>query len=58
MSDMFDFDRPPELYAVMGNPIGHSRSPEIHQLFAAQVSIQIDYQRIQVDVGGFAQASE
>ena len=56
MSDLFDFDRPPPLYAVMGNPVAHSRSPEIHQLFAQQASIKIDYQRIQVDAGGFAQA--
>lgn len=40
----------------MGNPVAHSRSPEIHQMFAAQASIKIAYQRIQVDVGGFAQA--
>lgn len=56
VSDLFDFDKPPPLYAVMGNPIAHSRSPEIHQLFAEQVSIKIVYQRIQVDVGGFTQA--
>ncbi|MDJ0956116.1 MAG: shikimate dehydrogenase [Arenicellales bacterium] len=56
MSDLFDFDQPPPLYAVMGNPVAHSRSPEIHQLFAQQASIKIDYQRLQVDVGGFAQA--
>ena len=56
MSDLFDFDKPPPLYAVMGNPVTHSRSPEIHQLFAQQAAIKIDYQRIQVDVGGFAQA--
>lgn len=40
----------------MGNPVAHSRSPEIHQMFAEQASITINYQRIQVDVGGFAQA--
>lgn len=56
MSDLFNFDKPPPLYAVMGNPIAHSRSPEIHQLFARQVSLEIDYRKIQVDVGGFAQA--
>ena len=56
MSDLFNFDQPPPLYAVMGNPVAHSRSPEIHQLFAQQLAISIQYQRIQVDVGGFAQA--
>lgn len=56
MSDLFNFDKPPPLYAVMGNPIAHSRSPEIHQLFARQVSLEIDYRKIQVDVGGFPQA--
>ena len=56
MSDIFDFDRPPPLYAVMGNPVDHSRSPEIHQSFARQFSIRIDYQRMHVDIGGFPQA--
>ena len=56
MSDLFEFDKPPSLYAVMGNPIAHSRSPEIHQLFARQASLEIDYRKIQVDVGGFPQA--
>ncbi len=56
MSDIFDFDRPPPLYAVMGNPVEHSRSPEIHQMFARQCSLQIDYTKIHVEVGGFPQA--
>ena len=56
MSDLFNFDKPPPLYAVMGNPVAHSRSPEIHQSFARQLSLEIDYRKIQVDVGGFPQA--
>lgn len=56
MSDLFDFEKPRPLFAVMGNPIDHSRSPEIHQMFARQFSKTIDYQRIHVDVGGFNQA--
>lgn len=33
-------------FAVIGNPIGHSLSPEIHLAFAAQVGLAISYERI------------
>lgn len=36
------------MYAVLGNPINHSLSPRIFELFAAQVNEAIDYQAIQV----------
>lgn len=41
-------------YAVLGNPIAHSRSPEIHQAFAKQFGRRIDYSRRLVPMQGFA----
>ena len=42
--------------AVLGNPIGHSRSPEIHGLFAKQFAMTLDYQKVLVPEDGLARA--
>ncbi len=55
MADPFNFDKP-DRYAVMGNPVAHSKSPAIHKLFARQFGHHIEYTAIQVDVGGLVQA--
>jgi shikimate dehydrogenase len=36
----------PSRFAVVGHPISHSRSPEIHQAFARQFGLDIVYQRL------------
>jgi shikimate dehydrogenase len=43
-------------YVVMGNPIGHSKSPQIHALFAEQTDQAMDYERQLVAEDGFADA--
>ena len=43
-------------YAVVGNPIAHSKSPLIHRLFAEQTGQQIQYDALLVPEDGFAQA--
>lgn len=44
-------------YAVFGNPICQSKSPIIHQSFAAQFGDSISYQAILADKDDFAQAA-
>lgn len=40
-------------YGVVGNPIAHSRSPEIHQRFAQQTRQKLTYERIEIPLDGF-----
>ena len=41
-------------YAVIGNPIAHSRSPEIHAAFARVCGIELSYERVLAPKDGFA----
>lgn len=41
-------------YAVVGNPVAHSLSPDIHAAFAGQTGESISYERIEAPLDGFA----
>ena len=46
----------PDRYAVLGNPVAHSRSPGIHAAFALQTGQALVYERLLCPLDGFAAA--
>ena len=41
-------------YVVFGNPIGHSKSPLIHRLFAEQTAQKLDYSTLLAPLDDFS----
>ncbi|VUD64290.1 Shikimate dehydrogenase (NADP(+)) [Thalassocella blandensis] len=48
----------PARYAVFGNPIAHSKSPEIHQAFARQTQQNIEYSKKLVEPEAFSSVTD
>jgi len=46
----------PDHYVVIGNPIAHSKSPDIHARFAAETAQNVHYARLLAPLNGFTAA--
>ena len=48
----------PDRYCVVGNPIAHSKSPEIHSLFAQHTQQNMVYEKCLADLGDFENTAQ
>ena len=55
MSDLFDFKSRQRRFAVVGHPVMHSKSPQIHEAFARQCNVSLSYEAIALDPIAFEQ---
>lgn len=58
MASGLDFSLPAGIdnYCVMGNPVAHSKSPQIHTAFARQCGQHLCYQSVLIPFGCFSEA--
>ena len=54
---MPDIEPVTDKYAVFGNPIKHSKSPQIHSAFAKQTNQQLSYRARRIELEKFADAA-
>src|SRR5471032_2084626 len=47
----------PDQYAVIGNPVAHSISPQIHAEFARQTGQDLTYERLLAPTGAFVETA-
>ncbi len=55
MTDLFDFKNRKLRFAVVGHPVMHSKSPQIHEAFARQCNVSLSYEAIALDPIAFEQ---
>jgi len=48
----------PDRYAVVGNPVAHSKSPQIHAAFAHSTGVDMTYERLLAPLDGFVATVE
>ncbi|MFP6781019.1 MAG: shikimate dehydrogenase [Gammaproteobacteria bacterium] len=56
MSSIFHISDGAPYFCVVGSPISHSKSPEIHTAFALQCDISLRYERVEIKPGLFTEA--